>query len=303
MSIVKRVTLVSTAGTIILDSSQVIDGWALAEPEGGNMDGWWTPPSPRATAKERPQTDGAFSPANLLVGARVLTIIAHHAADDEETELRSRSLMSAICRTRLRVVVEEAGRIGHVHGFVSAKVKHTHWEQPGSTWSLIITCPDPLIYGGAGDDGDLSGWESSEGVWSLAADGGLLFPVFDQMPVAEATTGSSPTAIFTGGGTTSLLVDNAGTAASWPVLEVAGPVSWARWTFAGHSVQWSSLVPSGETLRINTADGAVTQGERRIAQTGLTMDDFFSIPPGRGFVEIASSAPALMRVRWRTAWI
>lgn len=304
MSVVQRVTIIAEdSRTITLDSSQATDGWALAEPGGGNMDGWWTPPAPRAEAKVRPQADGSYAPASLLVGARVLTIVAHHAAASETDELQARSLVSAISRQWVRIVVEEVGRTSHVRGFLSAQAKASHWDDDGSTWSLIFTIPDPLIYGGPGDDGDLSSWESSEGVWSLSPDGGLLFPAFDQTPTVDAATSSTAAAIFTGGATSSLMITHAGTAASWPVLEVAGTVGWASWTLGGHTVRWSEPVPSGQVLRINTADGAVTLAGARVPQTGLERDDFFQVRPGTSYVEVAADQPALMRVRWRTAWI
>ncbi|WP_172121395.1 phage distal tail protein [Actinomyces faecalis] len=304
MSIVQRVTLIADdSRTVVLDASETTDGWALAEPDAGNMDGWWSAPAPRADAKERPQADGAFAPASLLVGARVLTVVAHHAPSSEEDEIQARSLISAISRQWVRIVVEETGRTSHVRGFLSAQAKVARWEEPGSTWSLIFTIPDPLIYGGPGDDGDLSSWESSEGVWSRSPDGGLMFPVFDQSPTSEATTGTVAAAVFTGGATSSLMVTAAGTAASWPVLEVAGPVEWASWTLGGRTVRWSEPVPSGQVLRIDTGSGAVTLAGARVAQTGLTLDDFFQVRPGTSYVEVAASQPALMRIRWRTAWI
>lgn len=303
--LVERVRIIDDHGheLVLRPDGLSEQGWGLASAEAGTLEGWWTPPAPRAEATDRPQADGAYAPASLLVGARVLTIVAHHDTGTPDSERRAREEIARVCRGGLRVVVEESGRTSHVRGFVSEQVEMTHRSSTRSTWSLILTCPDPLIYGGPGDDGDLSSWESSEGVWSLSPDGGLLFPVFDQTPTVEATTSSTAAAIFTGGATSSLTVTNDGTAASWPVLEVAGPVDWARWVLDGHEVQWSQPVPEGMVLRISTADGAVSVGGERVGQGGLTRDDFFQVPPGVGHVEVSADRPALMRVRWRTAWI
>lgn len=303
MSVLQRVTIIAEDSmALVLDSSQPTDGWALAEPESGNMDGWWAAPAPRAEATARPQADGAYAPASLLVGARVLTIVAHHAAASEADELQARSLVSAISRQWVRIVVEEVGRTSHVRGFLSAQAKTTHWDDDGSTWSLIFTIPDPLIYGGPGDDGDLSSWESSEGVRSLSPDGGLLFPLFDQSPTMEATTGPDPVMVFTGARSSSLILTNTGTAASWPVLEVDGPVGRASWSMGDQVVEWGSPVPAGVTLRISTYDGAVSIGGVRSRRSGLVRDNFFRVPPGQSVVAVDSDVPARMRVRWLSAW-
>ncbi|WP_315502926.1 hypothetical protein [Actinomyces radicidentis] len=282
-------------------------GWGLASYAAGSLEGWWTPPTPRADAIERPQADGAFAPASLLVKARVLTLVIHHDSSTALLERRAREQIAVLSRGWVRVVVEEEGRTSHVRGFVSERVKLTHRSGTRSTWSLILTCPDPLKYEGEGnnvDDDTLSQWRSSEGVWSRESSGGLLFNagVFDQSPRDDVTTGDDALALFTGGGTTSLLVENPGTAGTWPVLEVVGPVSWARWSLGDQVVEWSDDVPAGYMLRINAQDGMVTIGGARVAQTGLTRDAFFPLPPGQSVISVEADRPAQMRVRWLPAW-
>lgn len=303
--IVRSLTLIGGDGIVLRAGTPATpdpSGWWLGTPDQGTLEGWWEPPAPRAEATARPQADGAYAPASLLVDARLLTVVLHHGADTPAQERAARSLLAALARGWMRVVVEEQGGIFHVRAFCSAQVKATHVTGTVSTWSLILTCPDPLIYGGPGDDGDLSSWESSEGVRSFSPDGGLLFPLFDQSPTMEATTGPDPVMVFTGARSSSLILTNTGTAASWPVLEVDGPVGRASWSMGDQVVEWGSPVPAGVTLRISTYDGAVSIGGVRSRRSGLARDNFFRVPPGQSAVAVDSDVPARMRVRWLSAW-
>ena len=303
--LVHRVTIVPSSGeSIVIDGDRTSSmGWGLAPASTGAMEGWWEPPAPRAEAVARPQADGAFAPLDLLVGARVLTIVAHHDCGDPQAEREAREQIARVCRGWLRIVVDEAGRTSHVRGFVSAQAKVTHVFDRRSTWSLVITCPDPLRYEGAGsDDEGLSGWRVVEGMWSASGDGGLLSPLFDQSPREDVSVSSVPVMVFTGVVSSSLRVDNPGTAPTWPVLEVDGPVGWARWTLDEQVVEWGTGVPEGMTLRINTHDGMVSLGAVRIPQTGLVRDEFFALEPGTSQVAIAADRAATLRVRWLPAW-
>lgn len=309
--LVHRVRLISqdTGAEITALADRLSDqGWGLASSTSGALEGWWEAPAPRADSVDRPQADGAFAPAALLVKARTLTVVLHHDTSTPRLERETRENIAALSRGWIRVVVEEEGRTSYVVGYVSEQMKITHRSGTRATWSLVLTCPDPLKYEGEGDtpgDDSLASWRASEGVWSSASEGGLLFDlgVFDQTPRDDVTTGTDAMALFTGGGTQSLLVDNTGTVDTWPVLEVVGPVSWARWTLGERSVEWGDDVPSGYMLRINTQDGMVTLGGARIAQEGLTQDDFFSLPPGQSQVSVEADRPAVFRVRWVPAWI
>ena len=282
-------------------------GWGLATYAAGALEGWWTPPAPRTDTVERPQADGSFAPSRLLVGARVLTLVLHHHGGTSLDEREAREALAAMSRQWVRVIVEEDGRTSHVRGYVSETVKLTHVSSVQSRHTLILTCPDPLKYEGVGgtvDDLSLSWWHVSQGVWSAGAgDGGVLSPLFDQTPRDDVTTTGAPTLLFTGVQSSTLRVVNDGTMPTWPVLEVDGPVSWARWVLDDQVVGWSSPVPTGMTLRINSQDGMVTLGDVQITQAGLSRDDFFPLMPGESAISVYSDEPARMRVRWLPAWI
>lgn len=305
--LLSRVTLVGEDGdAIALDSTGPASGygWGLASASTGCMEGWWTAPAPRAEAVERPQADGAFAPLSLLVGARVLTVVAHHRGTSPEESQQARDHMASLTRGWVRIVVEEATRTSHVRGFLSSTQDLTHVSPTRSTHSLIFTCPDPTKYWGPGsDDEDLSAWEVLEGRWAPVHEGGLLLPVFDQATHPEVTSTTSPTARFTGvGAASSLLCENRGNQAVWPVLEVDGPISWARWVCRDHVVQWASPVAAGSMLRINSQDGSVDIGGVRVMATGLTHDDFFQLPPGTSTVAVEADREATLRVRWLSGW-
>lgn len=307
--LVYRVRLISqdTGAEITALPDRLSDqGWGLASSASGALEGWWEAPAPRADSVDRPQADGAFAPAALLVKARTLTVVLHHDTSTPRLEREARENIAVLSRGWIRVAVEEEGRTSYVVGYVSEQMKITHRSGTRATWSLVLTCPDPLKYEGEGappGDDSLSSWRATEGMWSKDSGGGLLFAAFDQTPRDDVTTTAAPTALFTGGATQSLLVDNGGSVDTWPVLEVVGPVSWARWTLGEHTVEWGDTVPSGYMLRINAQDGMVTLGGARITQAGLVADDFFSLPPGQSQVSVEADRPALFRVRWVPAWI
>ena len=150
--LIESVSLIGQAGDRLDLSVGAPDteGWVLGAPSTGALEGWWEPPAPRVESVARPQADGAFAPYQLLVGARIVTITIHHVTKDAASEARARALIARLCRGWLRLVVVEAGRVSHVNGFVSAQVKAHHIAGVASTWSIVMTCPDPLKYEGDG---------------------------------------------------------------------------------------------------------------------------------------------------------
>ena len=304
--LVERVRVVGEHGQeLVLDTDGLSEqGWGLASWGDGAMEGWWEPPAPRAEAVARPQSDGAYAPASLLVGARVLTVVAHHDTTTAAAERLAREQVAAVCRGRIRVVVEEAGRVCHVRGFVSEQVRMTHRSGTRSTWTLIITCPDPLRYEGPGsDDGSLSGWRVVENDVARVSGGGALFPAFDQSPREDGAATPQPTLRFTGVRSTAVSVTNSGGLPTWPVLEVDGPVRWASWALGDHLVEWDRPLSQGDRLRIDTHSGVVTVNGARARQGGLRHDDFFTLPVGESSLVLDSDVPARMRVRWLPAWM
>lgn len=304
--IIHAITLTSRDGESLragTSSHPDPSGWWLGEASSGAMEGWWAPPPPRAESVDRPQADGAFAPAHLLVGARVLTLVLHHVGVSQADEQQARALIAALARGWLRVVVEEEGATYHVRAFSSAHPKVTHHSGQASTWSLVLTCPDPLKYEGAGsDDGSLTGWHVVEYAWR-DGEGGALFPAFDQSPREDVTTSSSPNLLFTGVRSLALEVNNTGGLPVWPVLEAVGPVGRISWRLGGQIVQWRRPIPSGALLRIDTKTGLVTINGQRERLSGLSEDDFFTLPVGESVVALDMDRPALARVRWLPAWM
>lgn len=305
MSVVERIVIHAQDGTLItLNAKEPTQGWALAEATNSNMEGWWEAPRPRAAAIDRPQASGAFAPADLLTGPRVLTINAHHAADSDEDELQARTLISSITRQWVRIIVTEAGRTSHVRAFLSAQAKMEHWDDEGATWSMIFTCPDPLKYegNGAGPGQAGSAWKLAEYAWR-DGEGGALFPAFDQSPREDVSTSASPNLLFTGVRSLALEVNNTGGLPVWPVLEAVGPVGRISWRLGGQIVEWRRPIPSGALLRIDTKTGLVTINGARERLSGLSEDDFFTLPVGESVVALDMDRPALARVRWLPAWM
>lgn len=279
-------------------------GWWVATADDGAMEGWWDPPSPRAEAVDRPQANGAFAPAILLTGPRVLTLVLHHVADTHAEEQAARALLSQMAQDWVTLTVEEDWRTYTVQAFASAQAKVKHLAGNASTWSLVLTCPDPLKYegNGAGPGQAGSAWKLAEYAWRDGG-GGALFKAFDQSPRQDATTSNQPRLLFTGVQSLALEVDNTGGVPAWPVLEAVGPLRRMSWKLNGHVVEWNRPVPAGALLRIDTKTGEVTINGARERLSGLSEDDFFALPVGRSIVALDMDQPAMARVRWLQAWM
>lgn len=282
-------------------------GYGLGHHGAGALEGWYESPAPRAEAITRPQADGAYAPWRLLVGARVVTLVFHHRAQDPVGARGAFDRVMGLVKQWVRIAVREPGGLGvkHVRGFISEQPEIVRHDERTHTFTVIVTCPDPLKYAGVGSDDDgLTGWEAGEGRWTTLVEGGLLFPIFDQAPRLDVVGRLVPVARFTESlPANTLTVVNRGTAATWPVLEAVGPFSWAQWESGGQVVRWEGEVGAGRTLRINTHTGAVTIAGEKVSPAGIVRPGFFQLAPGETTITFTASHEAVFRVRWMSAWM
>ena len=142
-----RVVIESPTDTIVLSGDKMsLDEWQLqSEP----LDGWYEAPDPRADATDIPQLDGAYWPAQLLTGARVLTVRGQAMWSRSSLEGGSaRRRVAALSGVPLSVCVEDSMGPMWVEGFISRIVEgHAYTTEDRYTFALILTCPDPVRYG------------------------------------------------------------------------------------------------------------------------------------------------------------
>lgn len=162
----------------------------LASKTSGTLEGWGESPTPRAEAVERPQSDGAFAPWQLLVEARIVTIVFHARRATKAALMEFKRYVTSWTKQWLTLVVTEEGFVSHVTGYISEKPEFIKLDETTGTFTLILTCPDPLKYEGRGGDG-YGQWNTVSGRYGSDAEGGLLFPAFDQTPRDDVSSSPS----------------------------------------------------------------------------------------------------------------
>lgn len=165
-------------------------GNGLAGKNSGTLDGWWVSPDPRAEDQPRPQADGAFAPWQLLVGARVVTLVFHARRPTKAAAMEFKRYITSWTKQWLTLVVEEEGFVSHVRGHISERPEVEKINETTNTFTVILTCPDPLKYEGHGGDG-YQWWNTVSGRYGSDAEGGLLFPAFDQEPRDDVSSSPS----------------------------------------------------------------------------------------------------------------
>ncbi|MCT6836143.1 MAG: hypothetical protein M3036_00625 [Bifidobacteriales bacterium] len=112
------------------------------------MDGWYGTPAPRESPADIPQSDGSYMPSRLTVGSRVLTIRCLVKTPDSLSASTVGDRVCDLMTRQLTVTVSDPAGVRQCAGYLSADPATTmvFWSQAVS-FSLIITCPDPLKYG------------------------------------------------------------------------------------------------------------------------------------------------------------
>jgi hypothetical protein len=144
-----RVTVQSDVDTIILNAipfrAAPFGIWGIDK---DGIDGLLGSPAPRESPVPIPQQDGSYWPSRLTTDHRVVTVRGylrlHSTIEAAEARDRINDLM---CRP-LRLTVEQPTRAWHLDCYISADAAPImkHREQ-AFTFTLILTCPDPLKYG------------------------------------------------------------------------------------------------------------------------------------------------------------
>lgn len=117
-----------------------------------STDGWYDSLQPDVQAQRIPGGNGAYMPGSFTSGARTVTIRGHRVRylhSDESSDVADglfRDRLSGLALREVTLTVMDPVGVRHADGFVSASIE-TSLDMGVMTFSIIITCPDPLKYG------------------------------------------------------------------------------------------------------------------------------------------------------------
>jgi hypothetical protein len=140
----------------LIDGSWLNHRWLGGEIKGllkDGLPGWYDSLSPRDSDPDPiPQMNGSYWPALLNVQHRIVTIRGVHRAGWSGSSLQItafRDLLVSMVGEPLLIEVEDQAGLRRARGFVSAQIPLDMPDGRTTTFSLIITCLDPLKYGPA----------------------------------------------------------------------------------------------------------------------------------------------------------
>jgi hypothetical protein len=114
------------------------------------LDGWLNGVAPKYEAPDIPGDHGSYSPDEIYLSSRILTIRGVYRATRAASSVSASAFadrIAALIGEYLTITVEDAAGVRTVEGFVSAIPAHDRRADHTFLFTLIITCPDPLKYG------------------------------------------------------------------------------------------------------------------------------------------------------------
>lgn len=242
--------------------------------------GWDELPDARLDAPVRPQAHGRFDTA-VWADERIITLSGQIVSQDRDAllqELQDVMWWPSGLSSAEDLVVTRAGR--ELTGFARLTAFKTpttvNWSVGEVPFVIEWRCRDPLRYG------------PPESVSTLfpTLRGGLEYDLYTDGEGTDLGYLDYGDASDTG----LVVLSNDGTADSWPVFQVEGPVDGSGFDIAvvgtDQRIRFSGPVASGSSLVIDSSSGtAVIDG---VADRGgqLTQRDWFPVP-ARGQVEVA----------------
>jgi hypothetical protein len=274
-----------------------VDGWAGNTVDDFGVEwwvtseqGWAATPPVRLTLTDRPERHGAFD-APSYRGPRVITLEGTAIAPDRAAKESAKDRLAAVLAdgsALLPLVVTEPHRTRRALVRLGAESKIADRKAGAFEFSLTMTAPDPLRYS-YGLNASTCPLPSSSG--------GVTFPL------------SFPLDFGTGSSGGRLLLDNAGTAPTWPVWRISGPCVQpvVTNTATGEELAFELTLQEGEFLVIDTdARSVLLQGTASRRSALLPGSDWFALRPGATAVLFRARdyAPAArLTAEWRDAWL
>ncbi|HEX6468497.1 MAG TPA: hypothetical protein VF069_05325 [Streptosporangiaceae bacterium] len=274
-----------------------VDGWAgnTVDDDGVEWwvtteDGWASSPAIRLALSDRPERDGAFDSPSYR-GARVITLEGVAIAPDRISKERAKDRIAAVLADGggLRpLVVSEPHGTRRALVRLSAETKIADRKAGVFEFSVQLTAPDPLRY--------------SDGLNAAncplpSSSGGVRFPLTFPLDFGVGSAGGR------------LVLQNAGTAPTWPFWRIAGPCRSPviTDTVTGAELVFALDLQAGETLDVDTdARTVLLQGTASRRAALLPSSRWFPLRPGTTQVAFRAAefdAAALLTVEWHDAWM
>lgn len=280
------------------DMSVAIDGWTggAVDSQGtqwrlNKFDGWWGSAPLRLSLQDRPLDHGAFDGPSFY-SPRVMTLEGLAISPDRTTQLLARDIVASVCAapaSLTAMVVTEPGRpTRRCMVRQSGDVKVADLTDTMCRWSMVLVAPDPRRY------------DDTETVIVLSpptgALGGITVPL--TVPFTISTTGMS---------TSSATATNAGTLATRPIVEFAGPLVDPQIANvgAGRSLSMTITLAAGDIL---TADfdrrTLLLNGSASRSNTLTASAAWWELDPGGNDLTFAAGGgDGTATVRYRSAWL
>lgn len=253
------VTWTDTAGSILLSHE---GPYMLA-----NLTGWEDSPGPRVDDVPRANAHGSHD-SPVWASSRNPVVEGYCYSPEDRNALLA-SLQSGVriggAAQPGTLAVTFAGRTLSATGrLLRCGTTLKNWGVGHFGFQVEWWCPDPLRYA-----------EAQYGSTALPSDaGGLAFPLFGGTSLLEFGGLSSPGL---------LVLDNPGTADTWPTFYVTGPLiggfELVELT-TGRRIRWENDVPAGVTVTLTSRTGAVAYDGVPGYDGELTARQWWPIPAG-----------------------
>jgi hypothetical protein len=275
-----------------------VDGWA-----GNTVDdlgvewwvtkeeGWAASPALRLSLVDRPERDGAFD-APSYRSPRVVTLEGSAIAPDRRTKEYAKDRLAAVLNdggVLLPLVVTEPHETRRSMVRLSAETKISDRRNGVFDFSLQLTAPDPVRYNAVLNEAGCALPQSVPG-------GALEFPLTFPLDFGEGPVGGR------------LLLENRGTAPTWPVWHIFGPCPDPVVTNpdTAERLAFGLTVQAGEELVVDTDARTVRlHGTASRRSTLLPGSAWFPLRPGANRVVFGATRTepeARLTVDWRDAW-
>lgn len=155
-------------------------------------------------------------------------------------------------------------------------------------FAFTLRSPDAVLYGIA---------ERSQAILPVVGTGGFSFPFSFPLSFAGASSPGD-------------LVVNDGTASTWPVLRIYGPITnpVVENLSSGERLVFATTVAAGTFLEVDSAARTITLGgdptQRRYSSLNRSASSWWPLYPGANAIRLlasTSAAPARLEIRYRNA--
>lgn len=230
------------------------------------LDGWYGSPPNRASAIDRPASDGAFGIIKTYRSARSLTFDGSLFATTPNAAALLWQAFAAIQADGRPITISLEDDLGtlNVTASLDGAVRVEEINPYAANVSAVFVCYDPLKYGA----------ERTLTTGLPTAGGGLAYNLFN--PAGALDYGAN-------GNLGRVQLTNSGTAEVWPRLRIDGGLAdgfFAQRLDTGQTVRYDRVVPLGSWVDVDFATGAVVVDGVSDGSTYLTRGEFFSVPPG-----------------------